>query len=125
MQRHMCLVGHYVSPFVSSFIFLVAVVATPAATVVGVAIVVSKTGTVAAVASSLVALSGCALVGTESTESTVLGVQLRVAAEGLSLLTLERGDTALSLGLSGDAVGSGPGAILGEGRARSTGLGGF
>lgn len=51
---------------------------------------------------------------------------MRVAAEGLlTLLTLKWGETSLCLGLTGDAVGSGSRAVLGEGWARTAGLGGF
>lgn len=124
MQRHMCLVGHYVSPSFL-FVFLVAVVATPAATA-RVSIVVAEASTVVVtIARGLVSLGGRTLV-TKSTESTVLGVQLRVAAEGLlTLLALERGKTSLCLGLTGDAVGSRSRTVLGEGGAGTAGLGGF
>jgi len=117
------LVGHYFSPSFLHF-FLVAVVTTPA-TAARVSIVVTETATVVTVGRGLVSLAGCALVA-ESTESTVLGVQLRVATEGLlALLALKRGKTTLCLGLSGDAVGSGSGAVLGEGGAGTAGLRGF
>lgn len=120
----MCLVGHYVSPSFR-FVFLVAVVATPAATV-RVCIVGTEASTVVVtITRGLVSLGGRALV-TESSESTVLGVQLRVATEGLlALLTLKWGETSLCLGLTGDAVGSGSRAVLGEGGARTASLRGF
>lgn len=124
MQRHMCLVGHYVSPAFLLF-RLVAVVATPA-TATRVSVVGTEaTSAVVTVAGALVGLVGSALV-TESAESTILGVQLGVATKGLlALLALERGETSLCLGLSGNTVGSGSGAVLGEGGARAACLRGL
>jgi hypothetical protein len=102
----------------------VAVVATPT-TAARVSVVVAETATAVVTVGGALVLVGCALV-TKATESTVLGVQLRVATEGLlTLLALERGETSLCLGLSGDAVGSRSGTVLGERRAGATGLGGF
>lgn len=96
-----------------------AVVTTPT-TAIGVAIVVAEAATVVTVGGCLV---GSALVTTECTNPTKLGVH-RVVTESLlallALLTL--GKTGLGLSLPGNAVGSGSGAVR-EGGTGATGFG--
>ena len=87
---------------------LVTVVAAPAASTSGVAVVVGE-GRIAVVAIAgrlVVTLGSSCLVTTKSTQTSILRVQVRVGPESLlALLSLQRRKAGLSLSLARNAVG--------------------